>query len=337
MEDNGIQVEGLVRQFKKGPRAVDGIDLVVEPGEIYGFLGPNGAGKSTTVHMLTTLLPPTAGKATVAGFDVQTQGSSVRRVIGAALQEAALDIQLTGREHMKLQTALHGIDRGIREKRGDELIDRVGLTEAADRKVGGYSGGMKRRLDLALALVHDPRVLFLDEPTTGLDPQSRAALWDEVKRLSIDDGVTVFLTTQYLEEADQLANRIGIIDGGKIVAEGTPAALKSEIGRSSVEIATADPARCNEARQILDRFGEEIPAPRDLLGVRLRDGIDALIEIVRAFDSANLELSSLVLHEPTLDDVFLAKTGRSLEGAGSEEASGEMSLPQVAQPQAAAQ
>ena len=180
-------------------------------------------------------------------------------------------------------------------------------------------------------------MLFLDEPTTGLDPQSRAALWDEVKRLSIDDGVTVFLTTQYLEEADQLANRIGIIDGGKIVAEGTPAALKSEIGRSSVEIATADPARCNEARQILDRFGEEIPAPRDLLGGRLRDGIDALIEIVRAFDSANLELSSLVLHEPTLGDVCLAKTGRSLEGAGSEEASGEMSLPQVAQPQAAAQ
>ena len=149
MEDNGIQVEGLVRQFKKGPRAVDGIDLVVEPGEIYGFLGPNGAGKSTTVHMLTTLLPPTAGKAMVAGFDVETQGSSVRRVIGAALQEAALDIQLTGREHMKLQTALHGLDRGIREKRGDELIDRVGLTEAADRKMGGYSGGMKRRLDLA--------------------------------------------------------------------------------------------------------------------------------------------------------------------------------------------
>ena len=336
MDENGIKVEGLVRQFKNGPRAVDGIDLEVQPGEIYGFLGPNGAGKSTTVHMLTTLLPPTDGKATVAGFDIATQGADVRRVIGAALQEAALDIQLTGREHMKLQTALHGIDRSIRVKRGDELIDRVGLTEAADRKVGGYSGGMKRRLDLALALVHGPRVLFLDEPTTGLDPQSRAALWDEVKRLSVEDGVTVFLTTQYLEEADQLAERIGIIDDGKIVAEGTPAALKSEIGRSSVEVATADPARRDEARQILDRFGEEIPAPRDLLGVRLNSGIDALIEIVRAFDSANVELSSLVLNEPTLDDVFLAKTGRSLEGAGSEDGSGEMTLPQVQQPQAAA-
>ena len=335
--DNGILVEDLVRQFKKGPLAVDGINLEVQPGEIYGFLGPNGAGKSTTVHMLTTLLPLTAGKATVAGFDVETQGAQVRGVIGAALQEAALDIQLTGREHMKLQTALHGLDRSIREKRGNDLIERVGLTEAADRKVGGYSGGMKRRLALALALVHGPRVLFLDEPTTGLDPQSRAALWDEVNRLSKDDGVTVFLTTQYLEEADQLANRIGIIDDGKIVAEGTPAALKSQIGRPSVELSTTDPSHEAEAREILDRFGEEIPAAHDNLGVRLDSGIDALIEIVRAFDSANVELSSLILNEPTLDDVFLAKTGRHLEGAGSEGDSAEMSLPQIKQPQGAAQ
>src|SRR3954462_14277664 len=201
MDRHGIEAEGLVREFKD-VRAVDGIDLHGDPGEIYGFLGPNGAGKSTTVHMLTTLLPPTAGRARVAGFDVVKQGASVRDAIGAALQEAALDPTLTAREHMRLQGALHGMPKAERTKRGNELIDRVGLANAADRKVGGYSGGMKRRLDLALALLHGPRVLFLDEPTTGLDIQSRTALWDEVARLSRDDGVTIFLTTQYLEEAD---------------------------------------------------------------------------------------------------------------------------------------
>ena len=231
----GIEVEGLVREFKNGPRAVDGIDLQVAQGEIYGFLGPNGAGKSTTVLMLTTLLPPTAGTARVAGFDVVKEGPQVRASIGAALQEAALDPLLTGREHMRLQTALHGLGKAERDERGNELLERVGLAHAADRKVGGYSGGMKRRLDLALALAHRPRILFLDEPTTGLDIQSRTALWDEVARLAADDGVTVFLTTQYLEEADALANRVGIIDHGQIVAEGTPAELKAEIGRPTVE------------------------------------------------------------------------------------------------------
>src|SRR4051795_1470142 len=230
-----IEVEGLVREFRKGPRAVDGIDLAVAPGEIYGFLGPNGAGKSTTVLVLTTLLPPTAGHARVAGYDVAQDGPQVRAAIGAALQESALDPYLNGREHMRLQTALHGVPRAERRARGDELLARVGLSEAADRRVGGYSGGMKRRLDLALALVHRPRILFLDEPTTGLDIQSRTALWDEVARLAAEDGVTVFLTTQYLEEADVLADRVGIIDHGKIVAEGTPAELKAEIGRPTVE------------------------------------------------------------------------------------------------------
>ena len=221
--DNSIVVDKLVRQFKKGPRAVDGIDLHVAPGEIYGFLGPNGAGKSTTVLMLTTLLPPTDGTALVGGYDVRTEGPKVRSVIGAALQEAALDPLLTGRDHLRLQTMLQAIPRVERKERQNELLDRVGLTEAADRKVRGYSGGMKRRLDLALALVHRPSILFLDEPTTGLDPQSRTALWEEVARLAREDNVTVFLTTQYLEEADVLADRVGIIDHGKIVAEGTPA------------------------------------------------------------------------------------------------------------------
>jgi ABC-2 type transport system ATP-binding protein len=198
MSDAAIEASDLVREFKKGPRAVDGIDLRVEPGEVYGFLGPNGAGKSTTVHMLTTLLPPSSGTARVAGHDIVREGPAVRAAIGAALQEAALDPFLTGREHMKLQTALHGMRGEEGRRRGDELLARVGLSQAADRRVGQYSGGMKRRLDVALALVHGPRILFLDEPTTGLDVQSRSALWDEVQRLASNEGVTVFLTTQYL-------------------------------------------------------------------------------------------------------------------------------------------
>src|SRR6186997_289253 len=240
MTGNGIEVRGLVREYKKGPRAVDGIDISVAPGEIYGFLGPNGAGKSTTVHVLTTLLPPTSGTALVAGYDVVKDGPKIRGLIGVALQEAALDPLLTARDHLRLQSTLQSVPKAEREPRADELIHRVGLVDAADRKVRGYSGGMKRRLDLAMALVHSPRILFLDEPTTGLDPQSRTALWEEVARLARDEGVTVFLTTQYLEEADVLANRVGIIDKGTIVAEGTPAELKATIGRPAVEAVPAD-------------------------------------------------------------------------------------------------
>src|ERR671937_76820 len=265
----GIVVDGLVRVFKGDIRAVDGIDLQVAPGEIYGFLGPNGAGKSTTVHMLTTLLPPTAGRARVAGFDIVREGPKVRAAIGAALQEAALDQFLTGREHLILQAALHGMPRDERKRRAAELLERVGLTLAADRKVKGYSGGMKRRLDLALALAHRPQILFLDEPTTGLDPQSRSALWVEVGRLAKEEGVTVFLTTQYLEEADVLADRAGIIDRGRIEGDGE------------------------------------------------------LADVVRALDAEGLRIQSLRLHQPTLDDVFLAKTGRHLEGAGEEAAEPE--------------
>src|SRR5712691_8121588 len=197
--EHGIEARGLVREFKN-VHAVRGIDLDVAPGEIYGSLGPNGAGKSTTVHMLTTLLPPTAGTARVAGYDIVKEGPKVRASIGAALQEAALDPWLTGREHLRLQSALHGLARRDRERRANELLERVGLMRAADRKIQTYSGGMKRRLDLALALVHGPRILFLDEPTTGLDPQSRSALWSEVNRLAREEGVTVFLTTQYRED-----------------------------------------------------------------------------------------------------------------------------------------
>ena len=320
----GIEAEGLVREFKGGVRAVDGIDLRVSEGEIYGFLGPNGAGKSTTVHILTTLLPPTSGRARVGGFDLVKEGPKVRKAIGAALQEAARDPLLTGREHMRLQTALHALPRNIRAPRGDELLDRVGLTAAADRKVRTYSGGMKRRLDLALALVHRPRILFLDEPTTGLDPPSRTALWQEVGNLAREDGVTVFLTTQYLEEADVLANRVGIIDRGRIVAEGTPAELKAEFDQPTVEVAPGDLASWPVISRVLERFGELTYVSPSSISVRLSENGFGLVDVVRALDAEQLHVEHVQIHAPSLDDVFLAKTGRTLEGAAAEESEAEL-------------
>jgi ABC-2 type transport system ATP-binding protein len=317
-----IEVNQLVREFRKGPRAVDGIDLSVQTGEIYGFLGPNGAGKSTTVLMLTTLLPPTSGSAFVGGYDIVRQSTQVRETIGAALQEAALDNILTGREHLMLQATLQGISSRRRKTRAQELLERVGLTEAADRRVGGYSGGMKRRLDLALALIHEPSILFLDEPTTGLDPQSRAALWEEVSRLARDEGMTVFLTTQYLEEADALADRIGIIDRGHIVAEGTPTQLKAEIGSPSVEVAPCNTADTDTLAELLSRFGPPKRGARGAVTVQLPGGEGELAEIVRLLDQNDVRVETLQLHQPSLDDVFLAKTGRKLEGAGAEELDG---------------
>jgi ABC-2 type transport system ATP-binding protein len=312
-----IEVENLTRVFRNGPKAVDAINLSVERGEIYGFLGPNGAGKSTTILMLTTLLPPTSGTARVGGHDIVREGARVRATIGAALQEAGLDILLSGREHLKLQAALHSLPRSEIASRADELLIQFGLSQAADRKVVGYSGGMKRRLDLAMALVHRPRVLFLDEPTTGLDPQSRSAIWREVRRLAKEEGVTVFLTTQYLEEADSLADRVGIIDHGHIVAEGTPSTLKAEIGRPSVEAVAADPAEEQALAEVLAQFGEAVPAiSNGAAAVRLTHGTTDLADIVRVIDAKGLRVAELNLHAPTLDDVFLAKTGHSLEGSG---------------------
>jgi ABC-2 type transport system ATP-binding protein len=319
---NGIEVLALAREFKGGIRAVDGIDLEVAPGEVYGFLGPNGAGKSTTVLMLTTLLPPTSGTARVAGHDIVREGAAVRATIGAALQEAALDPLLTGNDHMRLQTTLQGVPKGERRTRGDELLERVGLADAADRRVGGYSGGMKRRLDLALALVHRPRLLFLDEPTTGLDPSSRSEMWQEVARLARDEGVTVFLTTQYLEEADLLADRVGIIDHGRIVTEGTPDALKAEIGRPSVEALPAERDGRAAVEAVLERFGTPVAASPGAARVRLDRGED-LFGVVRALDAENVSVADLQLHQPSLDDVFLAKTGRKLVADDDQPAASE--------------
>jgi ABC-2 type transport system ATP-binding protein len=310
---NGIVVEALAREYRGGVRAVDGIDLHVEPGEVYGFLGPNGAGKSTTILMLTTLLPPSAGTARVAGHDIRREGAAVRRAIGAALQQVALDSTLTGREHLRLQAALHGIEKPERRPRADELLERVGLADVADRRVGDYSAGMKRRLDLALALVHRPRVLFLDEPTTGLDPQSRADMWDEVRRLARIDGVTVFLTTQYLEEADVLADRVGIIDAGRIVAEGRPDDLKAQIGRPTIEVTPADPDERERLQLVLERFGAPSACAVGNASVQLERGAEALTDLVRALDDDGLRVRSVELHQPSLDDVFLLKTGRKLE------------------------
>ena len=315
-----IEVRGLEREFGGGVKAVRGVDLDVAEGEIYAFLGPNGAGKTTTVRMLTTLLRPTGGTAKVAGHDVVTEAGEVRKSIGVALQEAALDPLMTGRELIRLQATLHGLSRSEGRERSEALLDRVGLDHAADRRVGTYSGGMRRRLDLASALVHRPRVLFLDEPTTGLDPVSRKAIWEEVEALN-GDGATIFLTTQYLEEADVLANRVGIIAGGLLVAEDTPRALKAEIGNAHVEIAICD-GELERAEAVVAALGKPLPSKDGLLLLELSGGASGVAPVVRALDEAGLAVESLDLVEPTLDDVFVAKTGRHLEG--DEEAAPEV-------------
>ncbi|HET7120454.1 MAG TPA: ATP-binding cassette domain-containing protein [Solirubrobacterales bacterium] len=312
-----IEVAGLERAFDR-VQAVRGIDLTVEEGEIYGFLGPNGAGKTTTVRMLTTLLLPTGGRARVAGHDVVAEAREVRSSIGVALQEAALDPLMTGRELIRLQATLQGLPSAAGRKRADELLERVGLDDAAERRVGTYSGGMQRRLDLAAALVHEPRVLFLDEPTTGLDPVSRKTIWEEVRVLN-DDGTTVFLTTQYLEEADQLADNVGIIDRGLIVAEGTPESLKEEVGNPHVEVLVGAGVVA-EAERVCAELGRLLP-PKDGKRVLLEveNGAADIPRVVRALDEAGVPVESLELVRPTLDDVFVAKTGYHLEDEEGEE------------------
>ncbi len=316
--DAPIVAVGLSRSFGSGDsivHAVDGIDLEVRPGEIFGFLGPNGAGKSTTVRMLTTLLKPTAGTARIAGYDVVREADMVRRSIGVALQDAAIDPLMTGRELLELQSVLYGLPKNVGRSRGLELLERVGLTAAADRRVGTYSGGMRRRLDLALSLVHEPSVLFLDEPTTGLDPMSRLTLWEEVRRLN-DAGTTVLLTTQYLEEADQLADRIAIIDHGHIVRQGVPRDLKAQVGSPTLSI-SVDRDHMEQARVVLGGFGELRPTAEGTLGVGLARGAEDVASVIRALDEAGLKVRHLQLDEPSLDDVFAEATGHRIEGAAA--------------------
>ncbi len=316
MSDQAVETRDLVREYKGGIKAVDGVSLTVESGGIFGFLGPNGAGKSTMVRMLTTLLRPTSGTAIVAGHDVMKEPGIVRRRIGVALQDAAIDPYMTGRELLRLQGVLHGMKRADCRARADVLLGRVDLEDAADRRVGTYSGGMRRRLDLALSLVHEPVVLFLDEPTTGLDPVSRVTLWDEVRRLNVEHGTTVFLTTQYLEEADQLADRVAIIDGGQIVADGTPKALKAGIGHPLLSVVAAEGSTPDDVARVLAGFGEMVPGAREGgASVRLPGGSTAMADAVRALDDAGVRFAEIDLAEPTLDDVFLASTGRHLAGS----------------------
>jgi ABC-2 type transport system ATP-binding protein len=317
-----IAARSLTRTFKGGIEAVRGIDLTVEAGEVFGFLGPNGAGKTTTVRMLCTLLPPTGGSASVAGFDVVSDAAEVRRRIGVALQEIGLDPVQTGRELLELQCGLYGITGKRAKARAEELLELLGLTDAADRFTKTYSGGMKRRLDLASALVHEPEVLFLDEPTTGLDPASRLTVWDEVRRINAN-RTTVFLTTQYLEEADKLCNRVAIIDGGRIVSQGTPAELKAQMGKDvvSVTFENGDIAEAEESVSGLTGL-ERVVVEQHALALYVDDGPGSIAEVVRRFERDEIRVDSISVARPTLDDVFLQATGRRLEGKDdSEEAS----------------
>ena len=304
--------------FKGEIEAVRGIDLEVSEGEIFGFLGPNGAGKTTTVRLLCTLLPLTSGSATVSGIDVTADPAEVRRRIGVALQEIGLDPVQTGRELLELQCGLYGIRGENARTRTNELLELVGLTEAADRRTKTYSGGMKRRLDLASALVHSPAVLFLDEPTTGLDPASRLTVWDEMRRINAE-GTTVFLTTQYLEEADQLCDRLAIIDAGEIVAEGTPERLKAEMGHDVVSVAL-NGADAGATQAALGRLPglERVVAEPDALALYVDDGAASIAEIVRRLDRERIEVRGIAVARPSLDDVFLKATGRRLEGQEAE-------------------
>ena len=320
MNSSPIIAENLVRHFGD-VQAVKGINLEIKAGEIFGFLGPNGAGKSTAVRMLTTLLRPTSGTARVAGYDVVKDADMVRRSIGVALQDAAIDPLMTGAELLALQAVLYGIPQSLMKKRSDELLERVGLTAAASRRVSTYSGGMRRRLDLALSLIHQPTVLFLDEPTTGLDPMSRLTLWEEVRRLN-KEGTTVMLTTQYLEEADQLADRIAIIDHGKIVREGRPVDLKAGVGAPTLIIKThADQEE--RAKAVLETFGDLRPGAEGALGVGLRGGAAQVTEVVRKLDESGVHVQHLEINEPSLDDVFAEATGYRLEGSDNAPSAGD--------------
>ncbi|HEV3368268.1 MAG TPA: ATP-binding cassette domain-containing protein [Acidimicrobiales bacterium] len=316
--DVAIRTEALVRDFD-GVRAVDGVDLQIPAGEIYGFLGPNGAGKSTTVRMLCTLMAPSGGRAVVAGYDVADQPGEVRLRIGVALQEAALDPNQTGTELLQLQGRLYGLNRREIRQRVDDLAELINLGDFLDRLIGTYSGGMKRRLDLAAALIHNPEIVFLDEPTTGLDPVSRVQVWAEVRRLNAELNMTIFLTTQYLEEADELAHRVGIIDNGRIVAEGTPTELKRSVG-SDVIIARVE----GDAASVSSLL-EQVPGVQSVdvhgneLVIATGIGSATISPVAVALAGTDVVVRDLTLRTPTLDDVFLDLTGTHIERTNAQE------------------
>ena len=312
MKDREIVVENLVKAYPGKVTAVDGVNFRVDEGRIFGFLGPNGAGKSTTIKILTTLALPTSGHVTVGGFDVVSQASQVRRVAGVALQDVGIDPLMKSMELLVLQGRLFGASKADATSRAKELLELVNLSEAADRRAGTYSGGMRRRLDLAMALVHQPRVLFLDEPTTGLDPVSRRDVWREVRRLNRELGITIFLTTQYLEEADELADTVAIIVGGKIVTEGSPAKLKAAMGEESINLVFETPELAEKGRSTLAQMGDRFQLDRDMLRLYLSRAAESIPAVINQLQKVGLAPISLTLTQPTLDDVFLQVTGQRL-------------------------
>jgi ABC-2 type transport system ATP-binding protein len=313
MSDREILVENLVKHYPGDVRAVDDVTFRVKGGSIFGFLGPNGAGKSTTIKILTTLALPTDGRATVGGFDVVNQAEGVRRIAGVALQEIGIDPLMKPLELLTLQGQLFGASRAQARERARELLELVKLTEAADRRAGTYSGGMRRRLDLAMSLVHEPRILFLDEPTTGLDPASRRDVWDEVRRLNQQLGITIFLTTQYLEEADELADTVAIIDGGKIAIEGAPAKLKAALGGESINLLFDTAQTAQQALSELDGLGDRLQLDREMVRLYMGRAAQAIPAVMNRLQQATIEPVSLTLTQPTLDDVFLQVTGQRLK------------------------
>jgi ABC-2 type transport system ATP-binding protein len=312
-----IETKGLRKSFRsrqgRNAKSVDAVRGVDDEGEIFGFLGPNGAGKTTTLRMLATLIEPDGGEAVIAGADLLRNPGEVRRRIGYVAQGGSTWDEVTGREELVMHARMYGISKAEAQRRATRALDAFQLTEYADRKCKTYSGGQRRRVEIALGIIHEPRVVFLDEPTTGLDPQSRAHMWDEIRRLRAE-GMTVFITTHYLDEADALCDRIAIMDHGEIVTEGTPGALKREIAGEVVTVGLR-PGDAATAAQLLDSqpYVSKLETPDDG-GVRLfvDDGATAIPQILRTIDGAGLELGSIELHRPSLDDVFLTKTGRSL-------------------------
>jgi len=313
--DDIITVKNLVEVYSDGTKAVDDISFSVQEGEFFGFLGPNGAGKSTTIKILTTLLRKTSGTISVAGYDVDKQASAIRKIIGVQSQETTVDGDLTGRENIALQGHFHQMSGDEIKKRVNELLVLVGLGEAAEKRARNYSGGMKKRLDLATALVHKPKLLFLDEPTTGLDPQSRSAIWSYLEKLNKEEGITIFLTTQYLEEADKLCKRLSIIDVGKIVASGSPLELKREIGADSIRVSLENCKKdSNKAKELIRSMTDvtEIVDSEECLTVYAKNAGLLIADIVRALDSSEIRLSSVTFSSPSLDDVFLKHTGKRI-------------------------
>jgi ABC-2 type transport system ATP-binding protein len=335
--DHAIEARQLVKTYavrgrKHGIRALDGLDITVPRGMIYGLLGPNGAGKSTTVKILTSLARPDSGEARVEGVDVLARPGQVRHMIGVVAQRSGADPTATGRENLILQGRLYGLRGGTVRARADELLVHFGLTEAAERLVKTYSGGMQRRLDVALGLMHRPAVLFLDEPTTGLDPESRAAMWQEIARLSGGEGMTVLLTTHYLEEADRLASRLAIVDRGRVVTSGTPDELKGELRGDAVQVelpAGADPARVRQVLAALPAVRDVVIAGRDV-SARSDDGAAAVPVVLAELQRAGVNAASVAVARPSLDDVYLRHTGRRYSESESPDRDGHANEPETA-------